>query len=160
MTQDQTQQETFEIIEATAAHIDLIVPLFVGYRQFYRQPPELQQAREFITQRITRQESVIFLALMQEGQPQRAVGFTQLFPSFSSTAMKRTWILNDLFVDPEARRLGVGRALVEQARIYAIQTQAKRLTLRTEINNHPAQALYEALGWQRDEHFFTYDLQV
>jgi GNAT superfamily N-acetyltransferase len=159
MTQDQAPQKPFDIIEASAAHIDLIVPLFEGYRQFYHQPPALQQAREFLTQRLTRRESVIFLALMQD-ETRRAVGFTQLFPSFSSTAMKRVWILNDLFVAPEARRLGVGKALVEQARLYAVQTQARRLSLRTEITNAPAQALYESLGWKRDEQFFTYDLQV
>ena len=74
--------------------------------------------------------------------------------------MKPVWILNDLFVSPEARHSGIGRALLERARTFAAETQAKGLTLSTEIDNYTAQALYEIAGWKRDEEFYTYHLYL
>ena len=140
------------IVRATAADVDRLAPLFDAYRQFYRQKPDLAAARAFIGDRLRREESVIFLALAGE----EAVGFVQLYPCFSSTAMKRMWILNDLFVDPAARQRGAGRALMERARQWALETKADGLWLETAVDNHPAQRLYESLGWKRDNHYFRY----
>ena len=89
-----------------------------------------------------------------------ALGFTQLYPSFSSVSTKRLWILNDLFVSDEARRFGVARALMEKARIFAIETDAKGLILETALDNEPAQALYESLGYTRDDEYYRYLLNV
>jgi GNAT superfamily N-acetyltransferase len=143
---------SIQIIEATRYHVDLVAPLFDAYRQFYKQPPDLEGARDFIRERILLGESVIFLAL--EGPA--PVGFTQLYPSFSSESMKRLWVLNDLFVVPEARRLGVAKALMERARQLAVETKAKGLVLETAIGNFNAQRLYESLGWIRDKEFYRY----
>lgn len=154
------QSEAIEIVEAGLADLDALVPLFVGYREFYRNPPEAERSRAFLLERLTQQDSVIFLAWLKDGDNRQAAGFVQLFPSFSTGALKRIWILNDLFVDPAARRKGVGQALMEHARRYAVETQASRLTLKTEVTNHPAQALYESMGWKRDERFFSYDLMT
>lgn len=144
------------VIEATLEHVDLVVPLFDAYRQFYRQRSDLAGAGVFIRERIERGESVIFLAV----EAGSALGFTQLYPSFSSESMQRHWILNDLFVSPSARRLGVARALMERARQLAVETGAKGLTLETAITNVPGQKLYESLGWRRDEEFYRYYLNV
>lgn len=154
------QNTALEIVEAALADIDALVPLFVGYREFYRGLPEVERSRQFLLERLTQKDSVIFLAWLKESESRRAAGFVQLFPSFSTGAMKRIWILNDLFVDPAARRKGVGSLLLEHARRYAVETRASRLTLKTEVTNHPAQALYESLGWKRDERFLSYDLPV
>lgn len=140
------------IVRATAADADRIAPLFDAYRQFYRHKPDLAAARAFIGDRLHRDESVIFLALAGE----EAVGFVQLYPCFSSTAMKRMWILNDLFVNPAARQRGAGRALMERARQWALETKADGLWLETAVDNHPAQRLYESLGWKRDNDYFRY----
>lgn len=145
-----------EIIQAGVKQVPQVAPLFDAYRQFYRQPGDLAGAADFLRQRLERQESVVFLALLDEV----AVGFTQLYPCFSSTSMKRLWILNDLFVVPEARRSGVARALMERARQLALQTSAESLALETAVDNHNAQKLYEQLGWVRDEEFFRYSLRV
>ncbi len=140
------------IIRATAKDAERVAPLFDAYRQFYKQKSDLAAARAFITERLQRDESVIFLALNGED----AVGFVQLYPCFSSTAMKRMWILNDLFVIPEARRSGAARALMERARKWAMETKADGLWLETAVDNHPAQRLYESLGWKRDNDYFRY----
>lgn len=156
MPDDETKQNTLTIIQAGPEHVDHITPLFVGYREFYRGLPEVERSRAFLTRMLETGESVIFLALRGE----TALGFIQMFRTYSTGALRHIWILNDLFVAPDARRLGVGRALMEYARDYATRDGAARLTLRTEVTNATAQALYESLGWRRDEAFYTYNLPL
>lgn len=155
------QEQIVEIIQATGADLDQLVPLFEGYRQFYQQAPDLPGARRFLQAYFEQQTSVIFLAWQTDTTGQRrSCGFAQLYPSFSSVSMKRLWILNDLFVTPTARCLGVSRALLERARQLAVETGAKGLSLTTAVDNVVAQAAYEAAGWQRDREFYTYHLLV
>ena len=154
-----TRENTIEIVRATVEDMDLIVPLFDAYRQFYKCAPDLEGARRFLAQHFANHSSVIFLAFRTDAEGKRqACGFTQLYPSFSSTSMKRLWILNDLFVAPDARRTGTATALLERARQHALETQAKGLTLNTAIDNYTAQAVYEAAGWKRDQEFYAYHL--
>jgi GNAT superfamily N-acetyltransferase len=140
------------IVRAGAPDVERIAPLFDAYRQFYKQKPDLAAARAFIAERLQRDESVIFLALDGDNP----VGFVQLYPCFSSTAMKPMWILNDLFVTPEARRHGAAKALMERSRQWAVETRADGLWLETAVDNHPGQRLYESLGWKRDNDFYRY----
>jgi GNAT superfamily N-acetyltransferase len=142
--------------QASAADIDLLVPLLDGYRQFYRQASDPESARRFLLERLEHNQSVIFLA-SHDAAP---IGFTQLYPSFSSAAMARIFILNDLFVAPEARRCGAGSALLRAAREYGRRMGAVRLVLSTEETNITAQALYETEGWARDTVFRTYQLKL
>ncbi|HEV2117640.1 MAG TPA: GNAT family N-acetyltransferase [Terriglobales bacterium] len=143
---------SLRIVRAAAKDAERIAALFDAYRQFYKQKPDLAGARAFIGERLKRDESVIFLALAGA----EAVGFVQLYPCFSSTAMKRMWILNDLFVAPDARRHGAGKVLMERARQWAVETKADGLWLETAVDNHPGQRLYESLGWKRDNDFYRY----
>jgi len=138
--------------QATVADLDLVVPLFDAYRQFYRLASDPEGARQFLLERFAHSQSVIFLALDGDA----AIGFTQLYSSFSSGAMARISVLNDLFVAPEARRRGVGSALLEAAAEYGQRVGAVRLALSTELNNTTAQALYERGGWKRDTVFCVY----
>jgi ribosomal protein S18 acetylase RimI-like enzyme len=142
---------------ATLADLELIVPLFDAYRQFYEQAQDLALTRAFLRERLERDQSVIFLALRLDGT---AVGFAQLFPSFSSVSAQRIFILNDLFVDPGARRSGVGRQLLAAAAEFGRSAGAARLMLSTAHSNTTAQSLYEAQGWRRDEVFRSYHLPL
>lgn len=130
----------------------LIVPLFDGYRQFYGQPSELDRVRAFLKERLAQGDSVLLIA-EADGQ---ALGFTQLYPSFSSVSMAPIFILNDLFVVAEARRSGVARRQLKAAAGRAREAGAIRLTLSTALTNTTAQALYASDGWQRDEVFKAY----
>ena len=155
----ETAASSIEVVRATPKDLSLIVPLFEGYRQFYKQAPDPEGARRFLAAHFEEESSVIFLAFRIDEQGERhACGFTQLYPSFSSTVLKRLWILNDLFVAPDARRLGVGRALLEAARVFAVETDARGLTLKTAVDNYTAQSFYEAADWKRDEQFYSYNL--
>jgi GNAT superfamily N-acetyltransferase len=146
-----------QIKRATISDLDDAAPLFDAYRQFYGQRSDVAAARAFLDERLRRDESVIFLAVAEGGGP---LGFTQLYPSFSSVSLRRLWILNDLFVGPSARRGGVGRRLLDRAREWAIETGAKGLVLATAVDNSKARALYESCGWQRDDEFQHYHLVV
>ena len=149
-----------QIIRAKPEHAALVVPLFDAYRQFYKQNSDIAAAREFLTERLKKDQSVIFLTVDERNGAQKAIGFTQLYPSFSSSSMRRLWILNDLFVVPEARKQGVGEALMERARQWALETKAEGLTLETATDNHTAQRLYEELGYKKDEVYYRYNLTV
>jgi GNAT superfamily N-acetyltransferase len=140
---------------AAVADVDAVAPLFGAYRQFYGQRSDLAAARAFLDERLRREESVIFFAVADE-QGNEALGFTQLYPAFSSVSVRRLWILNDLFVRPGVRRGGVGRRLLERAREWAIETDAKGLVLATAVSNAAARALYESCGWRRDDQFEHY----
>ena len=146
----------FEITHATPADVGDAAPLFDAYRQFYGKAPDVEAARRFLFARLSKNESVLFLAR----QGEHVIGFVHLYPVFSSVNLTRQWILNDLFVAPEARQLGVGRALTERARELAESTRANSLTLETASDNMPAQRLYESLGWKRDEEFYRYFLPI
>ncbi|HSB53722.1 MAG TPA: GNAT family N-acetyltransferase [Gemmatimonadales bacterium] len=139
---------------ATAADLDALAPLFDGYRRFYEQPGDLALARKFLGERLARMDTVIFLAELAGV----AAGFTHLFPIFSSTRCQRLWLLNDLFVDANARGHGVARALLRAAEHHARATGACGLELATAHTNTPAQRLYESLGWQLDTTFRHYEL--
>ena len=149
-----------QIIRVQLEHAELIAPLFDAYRQFYKQSSNLAGAREFVTDRLKKNESVIFLAVEKKDDSPLGIGFTQLYPSFSSTNMRRLWILNDLYVSANARKKGIGEALMERARQWAVETGAEGLTLETAVDNRTAQRLYEKLGYKKDEVYFRYNLMV
>src|SRR5580698_216453 len=111
---------------------------------------------DFLSQRITKNESVIFLAF----EEQNAIGFTQLYPLFSSTRMKRLWLLNDLFVNENFRKRGIAEALIHEAEKLAKETGAAGIQLETAIDNFSAQRLYERLNFVRETEFYTYFLKT
>jgi ribosomal protein S18 acetylase RimI-like enzyme len=140
---------------ATITDLDALVPLFDGYRQFYRQASDPVRAHAFLAERIERGESLILLARDDDGT---GLGFTQLYPLFSSVRAVRTWLLNDLFVAPSARRRGVAGALLRTAAEQARARGVASLSLSTALDNAPAQALYESLGWRRESGYCEYSL--
>lgn len=138
--------------QAVLADLEPMAELFDRYREFQGQARDLPAARRFLRARIDHGESVIFLA-HRGGE---AVGFAQLYPSYSSTALARVFILNDLYVDTSARRQGVARALLDAVEHHTRSLGAVRVTLNVTRDNVAAQALYHAQGWTRDEQFFMY----
>jgi GNAT superfamily N-acetyltransferase len=142
---------------ALPADARLVAPLFDAYRQFYGKPAEPDVALRFVSERLANADSAIFLALGDDGEP---LGFTQLYPSFSSVSAGRVYILNDLFVAPQGRGKGIGRALLDAAAAFGREKGALRLALSTARTNTTAQGLYESQGWVRDESFFEYSLKL
>jgi len=138
-------------------NINEVSALFNSYRIFYSQDSNLALATEFISARINNNESVIFYAIDDTGA---YLGFTQLYPSFSSVSAQRSWVLNDLYVAESARRFGVGKKLMEAAKVFAENTSANGIALQTAENNVNAQALYESLGYKKASGFLSYFLSL
>ncbi len=145
-----------QIIKATTIHLPQLAVLFDQYRQHYEQASDLAGAERFLSERMARNESVIYAA--EEGG--ELIGFTQLYPAFSSIGMKKAWILNDLYVSEEHRRKGAARGLLDASRELGKATDARYLMLQTHITNSKARALYESHGWKLDEEFYYYYLSV
>ena len=145
------------ILQATPAHLEETSQLFDAYRQFYGQVPDHSAATDFIAERLTAADSVIFLARNEMG---KSIGFTQLYPAFSSVVMKRMWYLNDLYVVESARQQGVARALLKRVASFAKETDALTVKLATGISNHPAKLLYESEGYQKITAFDHYAQRV
>ena len=142
---------------AQASDLHGVAQLFDQYRQFYQQPADLALAENFIAARFANQESVI---LVSQDAMAELVGFTQLYPTFCSVSAAPIYVLYDLFVVKSSRRQGVARALMTAARLHARRTGAVRIELATARTNVQAQALYESLGWVRDDQFHRYSLEA
>ena len=139
------------------ADLDALVPLFAGYLQFYQVPRSASEIHAFLLERLQRGDAQLFIARDEQGMAQ---GFTQLYPLQSSLALAPAWLLSDLFVLPSARRQGVGEALMNAARAHAEAHGACGLQLETAKTNLAGQALYERLGYVRDELYLTYWLSL
>lgn len=141
---------------AAPSDLRLLAELFDGYRQFYLQPADIERARDFIGERLARNDSWILVAEQQD----ELLGFCQLYPSFSSTTTSRIAILNDLYVANSARQKGVGVALLRAAEELGKNLGVTSLELATAISNSSAQSLYEKQDWNRDQEFYYYSKHI
>ena len=151
-----TPTAAISVRQASLDDLDQLAPLFDSYRQFYRGKPDLAGARAFLQARLERGQSVLLLAF----DCARAIGLAQLYPSFSSLSMGATFILNDLFVSEAGRQRGAGAALIGAAVAHARTTGAIGLSLSTARDNHTAQSLYRAMGWEQDHQFIEFSLSL
>lgn len=153
-------EDSFRVIHAYNTHVEIIAPIFDAYRMFYGQKSNLKRCTQFLHSRVGVRDTAIFLAV--EGDPpyQEALGFVILYPSFSSVLAHSIWILDDIYVVEKARRQGVARTLMERARRLATESGAKKLFLSTKKDNAPSHALYEGLGFQLDDAFCTYGIDL
>lgn len=149
---DTTFAENISVIQAQLKHVDAVAEVFDAYRQYYGQEADIEGAKHFLAERIRNQESVIFLALANG----KALGFTQLYPGFSSVSMRRSWVLNDLFVREDIRSKGIGKTLLAAAQHFILQQGHKGLLLETTPDNTRAQSLYERFGWVREHNYYYF----
>lgn len=142
---------------ATVDDIKVAAVLFNEYRIFYNQTNDMHGAINFLQERIAKNESTIFIAFLDD----EPVGFTQLYPIFSSVSLKRAWLLNDLYVAETARRHGVANALLDKAKEFGTQNNAGWLLLETAFDNYKAQSVYEKNGWiKQTDSFYQFTLSA
>jgi len=134
-----------KIRQATLNDLENISLLFDLYRQFYKQPSNLPEANRFLNERLINNESIIFIAEESNGT---LSGFTQLYPIFTSVGMRRSWILNDLFVKEDFRKKGIARRLIDRSKQLAIESNAAGLLLETSIHNKEGNSLYPSVGFE------------
>lgn len=139
-----------DIKKVTVDNITEVALLFDAYRIFYGQLSNLPASFDFLLQRTSNGESVIFMAVLNG----EAVGFVQLYPVYSSVHLKKSWLLNDLFVAAQARERGIGEALLQQAKHFGRESGAAYLFLQTAADNYRSQSIYEKNGWIRSQDYF------
>ncbi len=150
--------KTFTIRMAELEDLDALTKIFESYRKFYEKEPNFEKAKEFLRDKFIHRESILYLAI--DSTSEEILGFTQVYPTFSSLSMQRSLILNDLYVYEKYRKSGIATALLNQIKEYAILTDAKGIELSTAIDNTNAQRLYESLQYKKDLEFFHYYLSV
>ncbi len=143
--------------KATLTDIPATAKLFDQYRVWYKKETDLPGAIQFLTERLQNKESVIFVA---EHTDNSLVGFTQLYPLFSSTRMKRLWLLNDLFVHPKFRGQGVSKMLIEAAKDHCIKTGGCAILLETGKDNDIGNQLYPRTGFEMNDVSNFYEWSV
>jgi GNAT superfamily N-acetyltransferase len=146
-----------KITPLTDADFGALVPLFDAYRVFYKQPSDLALARDYLAKRLGAGEYVGFLARDAAG---KAIGFALMSQTFSSVALKRIWLLNDIFVDPQVRKSGAGAALMKAVEDFARTTGAGRLDLFTARTNATAQSVYKRAGWTEDADYLRFQKRL
>jgi GNAT superfamily N-acetyltransferase len=136
-----------QIQRAQNTHLNELAQLFDAYRVFYRKESNLDRAKCFLSDRMDKKESIIFVALFKN----EVVGFTQLYPLFSSTNMTPLWLLNDLYVAKQHRGNQISKGLIKAAQEHCKITKANGISLETEKNNVLGNALYPKMGFARDQ---------
>ena len=98
---------------------------------------------------------------MAENDEQKLAGFVQLYPLFSSTRMKKLWLLNDLFVNSKFRKKGVSIGLIEKAKELVIKSNACGMFLETEKSNLVGNNLYPKTGFalNKDSNFYEWSAE-
>jgi GNAT superfamily N-acetyltransferase len=139
-----------QIKQAGVADVNIVAPLFNDYRVFYKQAGDIAAAVNFLNERLSKNQSTVFIAFANG----EAVGFTQLYPVFSSVSLKPALLLNDLYVSQKARQQGIAAALLNRAKDYGKQNGAGWLLLETAADNFKAQSVYEKNGWIKQTGLF------
>ena len=150
-----------EVIQINSTQTSLVFELFDKYRVFYGQESNLELAKSFIQERQDNHESVIFVALSDDKK--QPIGFTQLYPIYSSVRAVKNWLLNDLYVDNAYRKQGIGENLIRAAMDFAKEQNAKFIELSTAVTNQTAQSLYEHIGFEKqnpDTEYYTYRIDL
>lgn len=145
-----------EIRKATTEDLDDLAIMFDHYRIFYNHPSDIEACKQFLHDRMSNNESVVYIATV-EG---KAAGFTQLYPIFSSAGLKRTWLLNDIYVKEEFRKQHVASLLLDEAMKLGKESDSAWLLLQTSIDNYAAHIVYQKKGWERlDDIFYQFNIQ-
>lgn len=143
-----------KIRQANIYDLKQLSELFDAYRVFYKKDSDFIAAKEFLNERLKNKDSEIFVCETSEN---KLVGFVQLYPLFSSTKMKKLWLLNDLFVHSEYRGKGISVRLIESAKILVKESSAAAMFLETGKSNLIGNELYPKTGFKLNEESNFYE---
>ena len=134
---------------AAADHPRWLV-LVRAYKDFYQNPVSDPQYAQ-VWKRLLGTDRIWGLGAHLDG---KLVGITH-FLFHTSAWNSEVCYLQDLFVDPEARGRGVGRALIEAVADASRERGAEKLYWLTQTHNAAARALYDKVARYND--FIRYD---
>lgn len=147
------------IRKATLEDLDQLTNLFDQYVVFYKKPSNLVKHKAYLKERIQNEEAIIYLAF-DDSDTSKAIGFVLNYITFSSLALNKIIILNDLFVDSTIRKNGIGEKLILKTVELAKEIGSNLIRLRTAKNNIVAQGLYKKMGFVREDYLYSFDLTV
>jgi ribosomal protein S18 acetylase RimI-like enzyme len=145
---------------ATIEDVDVLAFMFDDYRQCYEQAPDYEAAKSFISDRLNNQDTILLIAYETINGKNVGAGFVQIYPSFSSISMKKIFILNDLYVNPDMRKQGIAKLLINSAKQFAIDNKAGQLVIESRISNSSAQKLYDSVGFTKEGEHLYYFLET
>jgi ribosomal protein S18 acetylase RimI-like enzyme len=128
---------------------ELVADMFDKYRIFYKQPSDIELAKQYLKNRLANNEAQIFVAF--DSKTSELLGFTLLYARFSSVSAIKNWHIGDLYVEPNQRKRGIGHKLLQTAVDYATEHKAKYISLNTAKDNFTAQKVYEDFGFDKRE---------
>jgi ribosomal protein S18 acetylase RimI-like enzyme len=140
---------SIELRKISKEEYSLIADMFNKYRIFYKQPSDIELAKQYLKERLEHNEAVIFIAF--DNETNSLLGFTLLYARFSSVSAIKNWHIGDLFVENNQRKQGIGKKLLNVALKFATEQKAKFLSLNTALDNYTAQKIYEDFGFQKRE---------
>ena len=121
------------------------VPLFKGYIEFYKSAVADDVIEETWTRLLSGQEGfhIGFVAVDNSDMP---IGLAHLL--FHRSTWSKTWYcyLEDLFVRPDIRAKGIGRALIEAVYRESDSRGATRTYWSTQEFNYRARGLYDQVA--------------
>jgi len=133
---------------------ELVADMFNKYRIFYKQPSDIELAKEYLKERLANNEAQFFVAY--DSITFELLGFTLLYARFSSVSAIKNWHIGDLYVEPNQRKRGLGQKLLQTAIDYATEHKAKFISLNTAKDNFTAQKVYEDFGFDKREYLPDY----
>jgi GNAT superfamily N-acetyltransferase len=134
-----------------------LLPLIAAYQRFYKvERIDEERNRAFFSRFLAPSENGMLLGAW-DGD--RLVGYACLYWHFTSLVPAETVLMNDLYVGPDARARGIGRALIEASATVARERGAHHLEWATAPDNETAQRLYDSTGAERVE-WITYEMRL
>ncbi len=150
-------ENVLQVRKLTEKYIDKLVDVVDEYREFCGFSRSYKETKEFLLYLLVEKKSTTFIAINSDDE---VMGFINLYPSYSTLALRKIWILNDLAVSTKFRRLGVAQLLIKQGLLFAQETGAIRVELKTEKSNLGAQKLYSEIGFNIDNDNIYYRVPV
>ncbi len=144
------------IIPASLEHLDHLLPMFIRYRELYGAMPQLDASKDFLIERLNNKEAIVLIAFEND----TALGFSLVYPSFSSVSLRPIWIINDMYVAEDARRKHVANQLLQAIAEQARENNVVRLRVSIHATHDIAQRLYESADFLEDQHFRSYILPI
>ena len=148
---------TPDIAPIDGAGLADVLPLIGAYQRFYETEVDERNAA-FFRRFVDTDEHGVLLGACDPADG-ALVGFACLHWRLDTVAAREVVCLHDLYVVPEQRASGVGRALLEASAGVARSRGASALVWSTAPDNLTAQRLYDRTGASRSE-WFEYDLPV
>jgi ribosomal protein S18 acetylase RimI-like enzyme len=127
-----------------------LLPLMRGYSVFYEVDPPDQALLALSLALIEDPQREGVQLIARDADDASGLGFATVYWMWSTSRAARIGVMNDLFVDPSARRRGVGEALIAACLDLVRERGAVSLQWQTALDNHAAQALYERVGGIRE----------